>query len=154
MAPLRFQGDLSGVEGSPESVPDVSGSDTVKMLNSERKLLFFQPGGERRTIDGKNASRGQVSVKHEVLFSAGIWEANRQFLEDTVGALIGFTGRASPRHDSSTGTGAFLPKDAASEGNLQQDCKRQRAGAWVVILKTRWCFREKHERIFQHFQSL
>lgn len=72
MAPLRFQGDLSGVEGSPESVPDVSGSDTVKMLNSERKLLFFQPGGERRTIDGKTASRGQVSVKHEVLFSAGI----------------------------------------------------------------------------------
>ena len=71
MAPLRFQGDLSGVEGSPESVPDVS-PDTVKMLNSERKLLFFQPGGERRTIDGKNASRGQVSVKHEVLFSAGI----------------------------------------------------------------------------------
>ena len=46
-----------------------------------------------------------------------------------MGALIGFTGRASPRHDSSTGTGAFLPKDAASEGNLQQDCKRQRAGA-------------------------
>ena len=55
--PLRFQGDLSGVEGSPES-PDVSGSDTVKMLNSERKLLFFQPGGERRSTDGKNAKGG------------------------------------------------------------------------------------------------
>lgn len=64
--------DLSGVEGSPESVPDVSGSDTVKMLNSERKLLFFQPG-----------------------------------------------------------TGAFLPKDAASEGNLQQELRD-------VAMPSRW----------------
>ena len=70
-----------------------------------------------------------------MLFSIHISKANRYCLDGKVGALIGFTGHASPHHDSSTGTGAFLPKDAASEGN-SQDCKRQRAGARVVIMKT------------------